>query len=146
MLLFSFVVVGVAFFAVLTRPCQAAGVVMDDMLIDDTSSWSESDDVAARWLVGAEIEEVTVADDFDFEALAGRLAAHWGETGGTPKDKDGEIRVRTGKLSKRPWLGRGAATGAFCRGYVENKGDGLAPQVGFEPTTLRLTATIAGWS
>ena len=70
-----------------------------------------------------------MADDFDFEALAGRLATHWGETGGTPKDKDGEIRVRMGKLSKQPWLGRTTATGVFCRGYVENKGDVLAPQV-----------------
>src|ERR1035438_1793094 len=32
------------------------------------------------------------------------------------------------------------ATGVFSRGYVENKGVKLAPQVGFEPTTLRLTA------
>ena len=72
--------------------------------------------------------------------LRGAFAKHWGETGGTPKDKDGEIRVRTGKLSNRPWLGRAAPTGVFCRGYVENKGDVLAPQVGFEPTTLRLTA------
>src|ERR1017187_5958321 len=31
-------------------------------------------------------------------------------------------------------------TGAFCRGYVETKGLILAPQVGLEPTTLRLTA------
>ena len=28
----------------------------------------------------------------------------------------------------------------FSRGYVENRGVRLAPQVGFEPTTLRLTA------
>src|ERR1035437_10360517 len=59
----------------------------------------------------------------------------------TPADKDGEIRVRTSKFTKRPWLGRGAATGVFCSGYVENKGLQLAPQVGFEPTTLRLTAS-----
>src|ERR1035437_9487251 len=65
---------------------------------------------------------------------------HWGETGGTLGDKDKEIRVRMGKFTKQPWLGCGAATGAFSRGYVENKGDSLAPQVGFEPTTLRLTA------
>ena len=32
------------------------------------------------------------------------------------------------------------ANGVFCKGYVENTGLGLAPQVGFEPTTLRLTA------
>ena len=43
-----------------------------------------------------------MADDFDFEALAGRLPKHWGETGGTPKAKDGEIRVRMGKLSNQP--------------------------------------------
>ena len=24
-----------------------------------------------------------------------------------------------GKFTKRPWLGRGAATGVFCKGYVE---------------------------
>ena len=39
-----------------------------------------------------------------------------------------------------PAQGRGAATGVFSRGYVENKGLRVAPQVGFEPTTLRLTA------
>src|ERR1039457_7671984 len=45
-----------------------------------------------------------------------------------------------GKFTKQPGLGRGAATGVFTRGYVENKGVNLAPQVGLEPTTLRLTA------
>ena len=45
-----------------------------------------------------------------------------------------------GKDLKRPWLGRGAATGVFCRACVETKGLVLAPQVGLEPTTLRLTA------
>src|ERR1017187_1344724 len=45
-----------------------------------------------------------------------------------------------GKDLKQPWLGRGSATGVFSRGCVENKGLILAPQVGLEPTTLRLTA------
>src|SRR5664280_1967372 len=45
-----------------------------------------------------------------------------------------------GKDFKKPRLGRGAATGVFSRGYVETKGLKLAPQVGLEPTTLRLTA------
>src|SRR5450755_1915400 len=40
----------------------------------------------------------------------------------------------------RPSRGRNAATGVLCRGYAEKKGLGLAPQVGLEPTTLRLTA------
>ena len=43
-----------------------------------------------------------------------------------------------------PAQGRGAATGVFSRGYVENKGLRVAPQVGFEPTTLRLTAESSG--
>jgi hypothetical protein len=30
------------------------------------------------------------------------LAKHWGETGGTPADKDGEIRVRMGKFTNQP--------------------------------------------
>jgi len=41
--------------------------------------------------------------------------------------------------SGRP-RGHTTANGVFCRGYVENEGVKLAPQVGFEPTTLRLTA------
>src|ERR1035441_3847996 len=45
-----------------------------------------------------------------------------------------------GNSKFEPPPGHGWATGVFCRGYVENKGDILAPQVGFEPTTLRLTA------
>ena len=40
----------------------------------------------------------------------------------------------------QPWLGRGAANGVFSTGYVETKGLKVAPQVGLEPTTLRLTA------
>ena len=36
--------------------------------------------------------------------------------------------------------GRNAATGASSMGCVGNKGFVLAPQVGLEPTTLRLTA------
>src|ERR1039457_7444013 len=45
-----------------------------------------------------------------------------------------------GKFTKQPRRGRGAATGVFSSGYVETKGLVLAPQVGLEPTTLRLTA------
>src|ERR1035438_6537558 len=40
----------------------------------------------------------------------------------------------------QPVLGHNATTRVFSRGYVGNKGNNLAPQVGFEPTTLRLTA------
>ena len=65
---------------------------------------------------------------------------HWGETGGTLGDKDKEIRVRTGKFTKQPSPGHNATNGVFTKGYVGNKGLNLAPQVGFEPTTLRLTA------
>lgn len=65
---------------------------------------------------------------------------HWGDSEGTPADKDGEIRVRMGKSRFQARRGRDAATGVFSMGYVETKGDGLAPQVGFEPTALRLTA------
>jgi hypothetical protein len=67
-------------------------------------------------------------------------AKHWGDSGGTPEGKDGEIRVRMGKFKSQHQLGRGATTGVFGRVYVENKGLELAPQVGLEPTTLRLTA------
>jgi hypothetical protein len=35
-----------------------------------------------------------------------------------------------GKSTSEPLHGRNAATGMFCRGYVENKGDVLAPQSG----------------
>jgi hypothetical protein len=48
-----------------------------------------------------------------------------------------------GKSKFQPWLGRSAATGVFCSGYVENKEVSLAPQVGFEPSTLRLAADSA---
>src|ERR1039457_3993464 len=41
-----------------------------------------------------------------------------------------------GKFTKQPWRRRGAATSVFCKGCIEK----LAPQVGLEPTTLRLTA------
>jgi hypothetical protein len=76
--------------------------------------------------------------------LHGAFAKHWGETGGTPADKDKEIRVRTGKFKKRAWSARNAATGAFSKAYDETKGLNLAPQVGLEPTTLRLTAVETG--
>ncbi len=78
-------------------------------------------------------------------------AKHWGETGGTLGGKDKEIRVRTGKLRFQARRGRSATTGVFSKVRVENKGLNLAPQVGLEPTTLRLTATqvhqtAAGWT
>ncbi len=72
------------------------------------------------------------------------LAKHWGDSGETPEGKDGEIRVRTGKFRFQPWLGLDAATGAFTNGCVETEGLVLAPQVGLEPTTLRLTAEFQG--
>jgi hypothetical protein len=64
-----------------------------------------------------------------------------GTSGGTPRDKDQEIRVRMGNFRFRPCLRHGTRSGVLCREYVDNKGFNLAPQVGFEPTTLRLTAT-----
>ena len=72
--------------------------------------------------------------------ILAHLAKHWGETGGTPKDKDGEIRVKMGKSGFQARLGRRAPTGVSARGCVETEGLDLAPQVGLEPTTLRLTA------
>ena len=57
------------------------------------------------------------------------LGGFWG----TPEGKDGEIWVRRGNSKFEPRRGRGSATGVFSRGYVENKGDSLAPQVGFGP-------------
>jgi hypothetical protein len=74
--------------------------------------------------------------------VANHLRKHWGDSGGTPKGQDGEIRVRTGKFKFRPRLECGAPTGAFCKGYFENKELYLAPQVGLDPTTLRLTAEL----
>jgi hypothetical protein len=56
---------------------------------------------------------------------------HWGETGGTPTSTIYEIRVRTGKFTFWMWLACDAPCGVFCRGYVENTGVKLAPQVGF---------------
>jgi hypothetical protein len=56
---------------------------------------------------------------------------HTGGTfGGTLRDKDEEIRVRTGKFGFQPRLGHGAASGVLCRPYVDNKGFILAPQSG----------------
>src|ERR1039458_7486144 len=40
----------------------------------------------------------------------------------------------------QPRPGTRRPTRVFSRGYVENEGLKLAPQVGLEPTTLRLTA------
>ena len=67
---------------------------------------------------------------------------HWGETGGTPVSMDKEIRVNMGNSMKTPESGRTAVNGVSSNGCVENKGVILAPQVGLEPTTLRLTAEI----
>src|SRR5260370_14984499 len=68
------------------------------------------------------------------------FAKHWGETGGTLGVKDREIRVRMGKLKFYRQFRHSAATSVLSSLYVEKKGVSLAPQVGFEPTTLRLTA------
>jgi hypothetical protein len=67
------------------------------------------------------------------------FAKHWGDFGGTPEGKDGEIRVRTGKLKFQPWLWCGAANGAFCRGCVETTGLYLAPQGRLRKRCKRLT-------
>ena len=75
-------------------------------------------------------------------ALLCPFAKHWRDSGGTPAAKDGEIRVRTGKFTKQPRLGCDAATGVFCSRCVDNKGVRFAPQVGLDPTTLRLTAEL----
>ncbi len=64
----------------------------------------------------------------------------WGETGGTPTSKESEIRVRMGKPRLTQRVDQNAANGALSNTCAENKGLKLAPQVGFEPTTLRLTA------
>jgi hypothetical protein len=63
-----------------------------------------------------------------------------GTSGGTPRDKDEEIRVRMGKFRFQSTPRQRAVNGVFTRTCVENRGFILAPQVGFEPTTLRLTA------
>jgi len=52
----------------------------------------------------------------------------------------GKFEQRWVIRNRSPHLGRGAANGVFSKGYVEKEGLKLAPQVGFEPTTLRLTA------
>jgi hypothetical protein len=51
-----------------------------------------------------------------------------GTSGGTPRDKDEEIRVRMGKFRFQPSLGDNALNGVFTRTCVENKGFVLAPQ------------------
>jgi hypothetical protein len=56
------------------------------------------------------------------------LREDWGESGGTPRGKDGEIRVRMGNSAFQPWLGHDAATGVFSIGCVETKGLKLAPR------------------
>ena len=67
-------------------------------------------------------------------------AKHWRETGGTLADKDKEIWVRMGKFTFAGLTWAGGATGVFSMACVEKEGLSLAPQVGLEPTTLRLTA------
>jgi len=59
------------------------------------------------------------------------------ETGGI---LGGPRRPRMGNFQFRPNRGRGAATGMYARVCIETKGLVPAPQVGLEPTTLRLTA------
>ena len=71
-------------------------------------------------------------------------AKHWGETGGTLGDKDKETRVRMGKLTLMRLRRRGATSGVMSISCVGNKEPILAPQVGLEPTTLRLTAKFQG--
>src|SRR5260370_42090037 len=51
-----------------------------------------------------------------------------------------EIRVRMGKFTKALCSACDAPCGVLCTGCVGIKGVSLPPQVGFEPTTLRLTA------
>ena len=64
----------------------------------------------------------------------------WGDSGGTPPDKDKEIRVKMGNSKFCSQLCPAALSGVFSRTCVEYKGLILAPQVGLEPTTTRLTA------
>ena len=63
-----------------------------------------------------------------------------GTSGGTLGGKDQEIRVRTGKFIFQAQMRHNAPSGVLCKACVEKKPVILAPQVGFEPTTLRLTA------
>src|SRR5665213_2247041 len=63
-----------------------------------------------------------------------------GTSGGTLGAKDQEIRVRMGKFTFQPQLNHNTPNGVLCKACVEKKPVVLAPQVGFEPTTLRLTA------
>ena len=74
------------------------------------------------------------------EAAHGRLRERWGETGGTPRDKDKEIRVRTGNSRFKAVSRMSAPKRRVFYGVVEYERLVLAPQVGLEPTTLRLTA------
>jgi hypothetical protein len=70
----------------------------------------------------------------------GRWPFTGGTSGGTLGDKDQEIRVRTRKFTFRGQMRHNAPSGVLCKACVEKKPVILAPQVGFEPTTLRLTA------
>jgi hypothetical protein len=67
------------------------------------------------------------------ETTGGKLGVPWGS-------KDEKIWVRTGKCGIRPPCPRGSTTSVFSMECIETKGVEVAPQVGFEPTTLRLTA------
>jgi hypothetical protein len=51
-----------------------------------------------------------------------------------------KFSVRTGKFTFVGAVKRGATKGVSSNGCVGNMGLSLAPQVGLEPTTLRLTA------
>src|SRR5260370_14494363 len=52
-----------------------------------------------------------------------------------------EIRVRMGEFTKTLCSACDAPCGVLWTGCVGIKGVSLAPQVGFEPTTIRLTAS-----
>src|ERR1039458_610758 len=73
-----------------------------------------ADPVSGPYQVGAPTQRARL-----FLPLGGKLG-HLGDKD-KDKDKDKEIRVRT--------LGCAAATGVFAKGYIENKGLKLAPQV-----------------
>jgi len=76
------------------------------------------------------------------QLVAEHLRSTGGKTGGTLGNTDEETRVRTGNLRWCAQPERGAPSGVSSNGCVENRELGLAPQVGLEPTTLRLTAQI----
>jgi hypothetical protein len=69
----------------------------------------------------------------------------WGETGGTSRDKDEEIRVRTGNLRIVAVPRLSAPKRRVFYGVVEYEGLVLAPWSGLELTTLRLIAYAPEW-